>query len=552
MGQRVGLPALRTGGILLSARSFFMGMRSVVKDVWTLPRLGAVAMALLVLIAGQCDVLAQQMAYGPSGYGQPVYSQPQPYGQQGYSQAPYYPQQRYPQQGYVQQYYGQPSYSTPNSDSQQGYGAPQQPVAQGLNARQLEQLIAPIALYPDTLIAQILAASTYPGQVVEADRWRRGMGNAESEQIAVGADTQSWDPSVKGLTAFPQVLAEMDQNLGWTSALGNAYFNQPQDVLAAVQVMRQRAQAAGNLQSGPQESVTNYQGNISVAPADPQMVYVPSYNPWTVYGDSVTPYPGFSLLGALGSFFNSSFGSSAVQYGLGIAMGAFSHMSWGWMGWGLNWLLQTIFFHQSNYFTNSTTVADWGLPYGGPRAYGWRGGAGNGYYRTASYAGVRGYTGVRAAAPIVRAPERVAYGYNNRYGVSNRGYTVPGTAYSRTPQQLTYNRAPQMTGRTQAFGSGYGQNFYGRPGASYGGGSMQAYRGAAPSFGRGSYSSSFMSKKEMKSFEKAQRSSASHMFGGGHAPKSYGGGKSFGGHSSGGGHWGGGSHSGGHGGGKHH
>jgi hypothetical protein len=514
-------------------------------------------MGLLVLIAGQCDVLAQQMGYGP-GYGQPLYTQPQPYGQQGYSQAPYYPQQQYPQQSYSQQYYGQPSYSASNQIgsrqgySQQGYGAPQQPAVQGLNAQQLEQLIAPIALYPDMLIAQILAASTYPGQVVEADRWRRNMGNAGSEQIAVGADTQAWDPSVKGLTAFPQVLAEMDQNLGWTSALGNAYFNQPQDVLAAVQVMRQRAQAAGNLQSGPQESVTSYQGNISVAPVDSQTVYVPSYNPWTVYGDSVTPYPGFSLLGALGSFFNSSFGSSAVQYGLGIAMGAFSHMSWGWMGWGLNWLLQTIFFHQSDYFTNSTTVADWGLPYGGPRAYGWRGGTGNGYYRTAnyagSYAGVRGYTGVRAAAPIVRMPERSGYAYN-------RGYTVPGTAYSRTPQREAYNRVPQMPGRTQGYGSGQGQTFYGRQGAAYGGGSMQVYRGQGPSFGRGNSSGSFMSKKEMKSFEKAQRSGGSHMFGGfggGHAPKSYGGGKSFGGHSSGGGHWGGGGHSGGHGGGKHH
>jgi hypothetical protein len=504
-------------GLFLSARDGLTGTVSVVKAAWTLPRLGAVAMALLVLVAGQNDLMAQQMSYGP-GYGQPVYS-PQQYGQPVSTQPSYYPQ-TYSQQGYAQ-----PSYR-----SAPGYSQPPQPVAQGLNAQQLEQLVAPIALYPDTLIAQMLAAATYPGQLVEADRWRKARAYASSEQIAAGADGQQWDASVKGLTAFPQVLAEMDQNLGWTSALGNAYFNQPQDVLAAVQVMRQRAEAAGNLQSGPQESVSNYQNNILVAPADPQTVYVPSYNPWTAYGDPVTPYPGFSLLGALGSFFDSSFGSSAVRFGLGIAMGAFSHMSWGWLGWGLNWLAQAIFFHQSNYFTQSRSVADWGLPYGGSRAYGGRGGAANGFYRTASYSGVRGYSGVRSAAPIVRMPDRTASAYR-------RDYTNSGMGFSRTPQQA-YNRGPQMANRS---------SLNGRPGTAYGG-SMLAYRAPAMNYGRGSSSNSFMSKKEMKSFEKAQHSGGSRLFGGGRAPKSFGGGKHFGGHSGGGGHSTG--HGGG--GGKHH
>src|SRR5271168_4011967 len=109
-------------------------------------------------------------------------------------------------------------------------------------------------------------------------------GNASSDQIAGGADAQSWDPSVKALTAFPQVLAEMDQNLRWTIALGNAYYNQPQDVLDVVQVMRQRAQAAGNLQSNSQEAVSYDQGYIQVAPVNPEVVYLPAYDPWTVYG----------------------------------------------------------------------------------------------------------------------------------------------------------------------------------------------------------------------------------------------------------------------------
>jgi hypothetical protein len=182
----------------------------------TLRRLVALAMAFLLMLMGQGELLAQQLAYvpgPPSGYAQPVYTQP--YNQPVYAPQPYtsYPQQTYPNaypsQPYQQQY-AAPVQRNPQQGSQLGYGS-LQPATQGLNAQQLEQLAAPIALYPDTLVAQILAAATYPGQVVEADRWRRAQGNARSDQIALGADVQSWDPSVKGLTAFPQVLAEMDQ-----------------------------------------------------------------------------------------------------------------------------------------------------------------------------------------------------------------------------------------------------------------------------------------------------------------------------------------------------
>jgi hypothetical protein len=535
----------------------------LVEAVRRLRRMVALATAFFLMLMGQGQLLAQQAFYGPgaaSGYAQPVYPQPQLYNQQGFAPRTYrsYSQPDngyglgyfYPSQTY-QQPYSTPAQSYPQQTSQQRYGA-----AQGLNAQQLEQLVAPIALYPDTLIAQILAAATYPGQVVEADRWRRAQGNGGADQIALGADLQSWDPSVKGLTAFPQVLAEMDQNLRWTSALGSAYYNQPQDVLEAVQVLRHRAEAAGNLQSTPQQSVSYNQGSVVVQPPDPQMVYVPSYDPWTVYGDPVTPYPGFSLLGALGSLFNSSIGSSAVQFGLGIAMNAFSHMSWGWLGWGLNWLAQAIFFHQSSYFTQSTTVADWGLPHGGPRAY--PGGAGaHGFYGSSNgYGrGGGGYGGlIRTGAPIVRVP---AYGGNRTgqgYGLGYQGRGYQGQEYSR-PFQLAYNHSSQNGSRPQ---QGYGgAGFYGRTGAGYGGagygGSMQSYRAPAASYSRGnSYSrgsNSFMSKNSMKGW-KAPSSSGSHFFGGGH---SFGGGhapkapKGFGGHSGGGGHGGGGSH-----GGRHH
>jgi len=234
-------------------------------------------------------------------------------GDQGWSQ-----NDRYGQQPDAQRSYPDSGQAYP----QQSYGQAPAP-AQPLNAVQLEQLVAPIALYPDALVAQVLAASTYPGQVADADHWRQIQGYAS--QIAAGADVQNWDSSVKALTAFPQVLAQMDRNLQWTTDLGNAYYNQPQDVLEAVQVMRRRAQAAGTLQSTPQQAVHYDQGYIQLMPVNPQVVYVPTYNPWTVYGEQVSPYPGFSLLGAVESFL----GSSPINYGLGIAMSAFSRTPWG-------------------------------------------------------------------------------------------------------------------------------------------------------------------------------------------------------------------------------
>ena len=188
-----------------------------------------VAAVVAMVLLGSSAVFAQQMyspgpgyyGYGqaaPPAYGQPQYAQPQPYGQpqyaqpqpygQPYAQQPY--QQAYPQQGYSQQQpYGQPPYQAPYPLQQpaygQGYGQAQAG-GQALNADQIEQMVAPIALDPDTLVAQVLAAATYPAQVQDADRWLQAQGNASPYQIAGGADVQNWDPSVKGLTAFPQVL----------------------------------------------------------------------------------------------------------------------------------------------------------------------------------------------------------------------------------------------------------------------------------------------------------------------------------------------------------
>ncbi len=287
------------------------------------------ALAILpILLMGKNELYAQypQAALPQQSYG---YAPAQSY-------APSY-SGSYTQPSYSQTY-PQPSYqATATPYPQQGYAPQPMAPQQSLEAGQLEQLVAPIALYPDTLIALVMTASTYPAQVSYADRWRQAQGNADPNLLVAGANAQPWDPSIKALTAFPQVLAMMDQNQPWTTQLGNAYYNQPQDLLQAVQVMRQRAQTAGNLQSTPQQAVSYDQGYIQLAPADPQMVYVPSYDPWTVYGDPVTPYPGFSLLGALGSVFGAVLhgggGSSPIGFGMGILTSAFSGTPWGWLGW---------------------------------------------------------------------------------------------------------------------------------------------------------------------------------------------------------------------------
>ena len=137
---------------------------------------------------------------------------------------------------------------------------------------QLRQLVAPISLYPDSLVAQILAASTFPEQVVEADQWVQAHPDLKGDALAKAVDQQPWDPSVKALTAFPSVLGNIDKNLAWTSSLGDAYYNQEQGVMDAVQAMRQRAQEAGNLKTTEQQTVTSQDSAIIIEPPNPEVV----------------------------------------------------------------------------------------------------------------------------------------------------------------------------------------------------------------------------------------------------------------------------------------
>ena len=158
----------------------------------------------------------------------------------------------------------------------------------GLTAEQLDQLLAPIALYPDALLAQVMMAAAYPLDVVAADRWLAKDAGLTGDQMEAALNNQPWDISVKILTHFPSVLKYMDDNLDWTQQLGNAFVNQQAEVMASVQHLRSEAYAAGNLKSGAQQTVSVANDAITIAPTNPETVYVPQYNPTTVYTQGPT------------------------------------------------------------------------------------------------------------------------------------------------------------------------------------------------------------------------------------------------------------------------
>lgn len=190
---------------------------------------------------------------------------------------------------------------------------------------ELEQILAPIALYPDSLLAQILMASTYPLEVVQADRWAKQNKDLKGDALTAALEKQPWDPSVKSLVNFPQVLAMMSEKLDWTQKLGDAFLAQQKDVMASVQTLRKKAAESGNLKTTKEQKVVVEQETIIIESASPQVVYVPAYNPTVVYGTWAYPSyppayyypPGYAA------------GTALLSFGAGVALGA----AWGY-GWG--------------------------------------------------------------------------------------------------------------------------------------------------------------------------------------------------------------------------
>jgi Protein of unknown function (DUF3300) len=279
-------------------------------------------------------------------------------------------------------------YQTATSPPPADNGNPTYPAPQ--SAAELQSLVAPIALYPDALVAQILTASTFPDQVAIANYWMQQNKSLTGSALMQAVNKQSWDPSVKALTEFPSVLTNLSNNLTWTSSLGEAYHNQQSDVMTAIQTLRAQAKAAGNLKSSSQVTVVQQSPQVIVIqPANPQVVYVPEYNPTVVYG---TPYttPGYSA--------GDVAAAGIIGFGAGIAVGALMSggcCGWGYSSWNCGWHGTAVVYHGGAYYGNSA----------------WHGGYYNGGYHN-------------------------GYGYNNAYNHSGNNYN---NAYNKTNAQNKYN-----------------------------------------------------------------------------------------------------------------
>ncbi len=283
-----------------------------------------------------------------------------------------------------------------------------------LSAEDLQALVAPIALYPDALLAQVLAAATFPDQVAYGSNWLLQNTNLTGMALTQAVDAQPWDPSVKALTQFPSVLDNMAKNLSWTSALGEAYHTQTADVMSAVQLLRAKAQAAGNLKSSPEVKIVQESPQVIVIqPANPQVVYVPVYSPTVVYGYAYV-IPGYYAPPPPPS-------AVAVAFGVGIAVGVMAaSSSWGYSSWNCNWHSTTIVYRGGAYYGNPA----------------WHGGS---YYGTNGSGGVAHY----------------GTSYNPSTGTYARGGTV-SNGYGSVSAGQAYNPKTGAYGSTVQGSNGNG------------------------------------------------------------------------------------------------
>src|SRR6266481_6091726 len=309
-----------------------------------------------------------------------------------------------------QSLYGHQSQSsTPAADT----GNPTE--AAPMNASELQALVAPIALYPDSLVAQILTASTFPDQVAIANYWLEQNTSLTGSALMQAVDKQPWDPSVKALTQFPSVLDDLAKNLSWTSALGEAYHTQAADVMSAVQALRAKAQAAGNLKSGSQITVVQQSPQVIVIqPTNPQVIYVPQYNPTVVYGTPVAT-PGYSTAAVVTT--------AVLAFGVGIAVGAAMSNSWGYSYWNCNWHGGTVVYDSTGYYGNSA----------------WHG----------------GYYGSSASAYGPYGSAHASSGYNPSTGTYARGAST-STAYGTQKVGQAYNPNTGAYAATHQASNAYG------------------------------------------------------------------------------------------------
>jgi Protein of unknown function (DUF3300) len=294
-----------------------------------------------------------------------------------------------------------------------------------LTADELQQLAAPIALYPDALVAQVLAAATFPDQIAAAESWYQSHSYLTGSALMAAVDAQPWDPAIKALTQFPSVLSNMASNLTWTSSLGEAYHTQSGDVMTAIQVLRAKAYAAGNLKSGTQLTVVQQSPQVIVIqPVNPQVVYVPMYNPAVVYG---YPYvvPAYVYV-------PPPAGAAVVAFGVGIAVGAMmagGSYAWGYSSWNCGWHGSTaVVYHGGAYYGNSA----------------WHGG----YY--GSSASAYGAYGGSAHASNGYNPSTGTYA---RGGTVSNGYGSQSAAQAYNPHTGAYGATEQGSNANGSWGS---------------------------------------------------------------------------------------------------
>ncbi len=279
---------------------------------------------------------------------------------------------------------------------------------------QLDSLVAPIALYPDPLLAQTLAASTYPLELIQLQQWLEKNKNLKDKALADAVAKQPWDPSVQALAAMPDLVKRLADDIQWTTDLGNAFLAQQSDVMEAVQRMRKKAQDKGNLKSSAEQKVESkvIEGDsvIVIEQANPQVIYVPSYNPVYVYGAPLYPYPPIYYPPA--GYYAAGM---AISFGVGIAMGAFWGGGWGWgCGWGGN----NVYINNNNNFNRNTNIN------GGNRnniGNGNRNNIGNG-------------SGNRPSNPIAGGGNRGDIGGGNRASTLPAGGGGAGDRWQHNPQ----------------------------------------------------------------------------------------------------------------------
>jgi hypothetical protein len=220
---------------------------------------------------------------------------------------------------------------------------------------QLDSLVAPIALYPDALLSQTLVAATYPLEIIQLQQWLDRNQNLASNQqkLAEAVQKQSWDPSIQALAALPDVVKRLADDIQWTTDLGNAFLAQQSDVLDAVQRMRKKAQDKGSLQSNEQQRVQTQTVEskqvIVIEQANPEVIYVPSYDPVYVWGPAIYPYPAIYYPPYYGAWYTAA----AISFGVGITMGFFWGGGW---GWGCGWGGGDININRNNNFNRNTNI----------------------------------------------------------------------------------------------------------------------------------------------------------------------------------------------------